>query len=113
MSLHLISGEVVEVEEGVWSLEWDEVIMNMYLIAAEVVVEEEVGSLSLLQDRNVMISLHLIAGKEVEVVWPLKQEQVLYLTEKEVWSLKCKHVMMNLNSISMEEVEVEVVEEEV
>ena len=38
MSLHLISGEVVEVEEEVWFLEWDEVMMNMYLIAGEVVV---------------------------------------------------------------------------
>ena len=53
MSLHLISGEV---EEGVWSLEWDEVIMNMYLISGEVVEEEEVGSLSLLQAWNVMAS---------------------------------------------------------
>ena len=36
---------------------------------------------------------------------------MLYLTEKEVWSLKCKHVIMNLRLISGEEAEV--VEEEV
>ena len=89
--------------------------MNVHSILGEVVVvEEEVWSLSLLQDWDVMISLHLIAGEEVEVVWPLKQEQALHLIEKEVWSLKCKHVMMNLHLISGEEVEVvEVVEEEV
>ena len=87
--------------------------MNVHWIVGEVVVvvEEEVWFLSLLQDWDVVITLHLIAGKEVEVAWPLKQEQVLYLTEKEVWSLKCKHVMMNLHLISEEEVEV--VEEEV
>ena len=75
--------------------------MNVHLIVGEVVVEveEEVWSLSLLQDLGMVISLHLIVGEEVEVVRPLKQEQVLYLIEKKVWSLKWE--------------EVEVVEEEV
>ena len=47
--------------------------MNVHLIVGEVVVEveEEVWSLSLLQDWGVVISLHLISGEEV-VEWSLE-----------------------------------------
>ena len=45
----------------------------MRLISGEV-VEEELWSLSLLQDWNVMVSYYLMvvwAGEEVQEVWPL------------------------------------------
>ena len=47
--------------------------MNVHLIVGEVVVEveEEVWSLSLLQDWGVVISLHLISGEKV-VEWSLE-----------------------------------------
>ena len=60
INLHLIA------EENVWSLERDKVIMNVHWIVGDVVVVE-VWFLSLLQDWDV-ITLHLIAGEEVEVV---------------------------------------------
>ena len=45
--------------------------MNVHLIVGVVEVEEEVWSLSLLQDWGVVISLHLISGEEV-VEWSLE-----------------------------------------